>query len=62
MLLKHSKVVVSDLIDSSMKNLHNIAGQLLTNSEFASSVKLTLFTSGSQKAAEISAKPGGDNV
>ncbi|KAM9639984.1 LOW QUALITY PROTEIN: A-kinase anchor protein 3 [Morphnus guianensis] len=53
LLVKHSKAVVSDLIDSRMKNLHDIAGKLMTNSDFASSVKLTLFTLGSHKAAEI---------
>ncbi|KAM9245549.1 LOW QUALITY PROTEIN: A-kinase anchor protein 3 [Leptosomus discolor] len=52
-LLKHSKTVVSDIIDSCMKNLHDIAGKLLTNSDFASSAKPTLFTLGSCKAAEI---------
>lgn len=51
--MKHSKAVVSDLIDSHMKSLHDIAGKLLTNSDFASSAKLTLFTLGSHKAAEI---------
>ncbi|KAM6420962.1 LOW QUALITY PROTEIN: A-kinase anchor protein 3 [Pluvialis apricaria] len=53
LLLKHSKTMVSDLIDSFMKNLRDIAGRLLTNSDFSSSVKLTLFTLGSHKAAEI---------
>uniref|UniRef100_A0A8C4J7I9 A-kinase anchoring protein 3 n=1 Tax=Dromaius novaehollandiae TaxID=8790 RepID=A0A8C4J7I9_DRONO len=52
-LLKHSKAVVSDFIDSCMKNLHDVTGKLLTNSDFASSVKQTLFTVGSHKAAEI---------
>ncbi|XP_010223609.1 PREDICTED: A-kinase anchor protein 3 [Tinamus guttatus] len=52
-LLKHSKAVVSDFIDSCMKNLHDVTGKLLTNSDFASSVKQTLFTVGSRKTAEI---------
>ncbi|XP_025911660.1 A-kinase anchor protein 4-like isoform X1 [Apteryx rowi] len=52
-LLKHSKAVVSDFIDSCMKNLHDVTGKLLTNSDFASSVKQTLFTVESRKAAEI---------
>ena len=58
-----------------MKNLHDVAGKLLTNSDFASALKPTLFTLGSHKAAEIlhamlnhlhstliPQKPGGDNV
>ncbi|KAM7127240.1 LOW QUALITY PROTEIN: A-kinase anchor protein 3, partial [Ciconia maguari] len=74
-LLKHSKAMVSDLIDSCMKILHDLAGKLLTNSDFASSVKLTLFTLGSHNAAEIVQamlnnlhstlivqKPVGDNI
>ncbi|KAM6092904.1 LOW QUALITY PROTEIN: A-kinase anchor protein 3 [Theristicus caerulescens] len=77
-LLKHSKAVVSDLIAYCMKNLHNqdnLADKLLTNSDVASAVKLTLFTLGSCKAAEIVQamlnhlhstlivqKPGGDNL
>ncbi|XP_025064897.1 A-kinase anchor protein 3 [Alligator sinensis] len=52
-LLKHSKEVVSDLIDSCMKNLHNITGTLMTDSDFVSAVKRTLFNQGSHKAAEI---------
>uniref|UniRef100_A0A8C6Z9J1 A-kinase anchoring protein 3 n=1 Tax=Nothoprocta perdicaria TaxID=30464 RepID=A0A8C6Z9J1_NOTPE len=52
-LLKHSKAVVSDFIDSCMKNLHDVTGKLLTNTDFASSVKQTLFTVGSRKTAEI---------
>nr|XP_009673694.1 PREDICTED: A-kinase anchor protein 3 [Struthio camelus australis] len=72
-LLKHSKAIVSDFIDSCMKNLHDVTGKLLTNSDFASSVKQTLFTVGSRKTAEIvqamlnhlhsslmAQKPGGD--
>ncbi|KAM6211120.1 LOW QUALITY PROTEIN: A-kinase anchor protein 3 [Sarcoramphus papa] len=53
LLLKHAKAMVSDLIDSCLKNLHDITGKLLTNSDFSSSVKLTLFTLASRKAAEI---------
>ncbi|KAJ6668438.1 hypothetical protein lerEdw1_011920 [Lerista edwardsae] len=52
-LLKHSKEVVSDLIDSCMKNLHDVTGTLMTDSDFVSAVKRSLFTQGSQKAAEI---------
>uniref|UniRef100_A0A8D0E656 A-kinase anchoring protein 3 n=1 Tax=Salvator merianae TaxID=96440 RepID=A0A8D0E656_SALMN len=52
-LLKHSKEVVSDLIDSCMKNLHDITGTLMTDSDFVSAVKRSLFTQGSQKASEI---------
>ncbi|KAM9293367.1 LOW QUALITY PROTEIN: A-kinase anchor protein 3 [Morus bassanus] len=52
-LLKHSKAMVSGLIDSCMKSLHDLAGKVLTNLDFASSLKLTLFTLGSHKAAEI---------
>ncbi|KAM9276352.1 LOW QUALITY PROTEIN: A-kinase anchor protein 3 [Cariama cristata] len=71
LLLKHSKAMVSD---SCMKNLHDISGKLLTNSD-SSSVKLILFILGSRKAAEIVQatlnhfcstlivqKPGGDNA
>ncbi|KAM6144562.1 LOW QUALITY PROTEIN: A-kinase anchor protein 3 [Phoenicopterus ruber ruber] len=53
LLLKHSKAMVSDLVGSCMKNLYDLAGKLLTNSDFASSVKPTVFTLGSCKAAEI---------
>nr|XP_056718739.1 A-kinase anchor protein 3 [Euleptes europaea] len=52
-LLKHSKEVVSDLIDSCMKNLHDVTGTLMTDSDFVSAVKRSLFTQGSQKATEI---------
>ncbi|XP_044274400.1 A-kinase anchor protein 3 isoform X1 [Varanus komodoensis] len=52
-LLKHSKEVVSDLIDSCMKNLHDVTGTLMTDSDFVSAVKRSLFTQGSQKASEI---------
>lgn len=45
--------MVSDLIDSCLKNLHDIAGKFLTNSDFASLVKSTLFILGSCKAAAI---------
>uniref|UniRef100_A0A8C4VNH4 A-kinase anchoring protein 3 n=1 Tax=Gopherus evgoodei TaxID=1825980 RepID=A0A8C4VNH4_9SAUR len=52
-ILKHSKEVVSDLIDSCMKNLHNVTGTLMTDSDFVSAVKRSLFSQGSHKAAEI---------
>lgn len=52
-LLKHSKEVVSDLIDSCMKNLHDVTGTLMTDSDFVSAVKRSLFTQGSQKVSEI---------
>ncbi|KAM6290388.1 LOW QUALITY PROTEIN: A-kinase anchor protein 3 [Porphyrio hochstetteri] len=75
LFLKHSKAVVSDLIDFCMKNLHDLSGKVFTNIGFASSVKSTLFTLSSHKAAEIVQamldhfhstlivqKPGGDNL
>ncbi|XP_055984659.1 A-kinase anchor protein 4 [Sorex fumeus] len=52
-LLKHTKDVVSDLIDSCMKNLHNITGVLMTDSDFVSAVKRNLFNHGKQNAADI---------
>ncbi|CAO2624248.1 A-kinase anchor protein 4 [Lemmus lemmus] len=52
-LLKHTKKIVSDLIDSCMKNLHNITGDLMTDSDFVSSVKRNLFNHGKQNAADI---------
>ncbi|XP_077166615.1 A-kinase anchor protein 3 [Paroedura picta] len=52
-LLKHSKEVVSDLIDSCMKNLHDVTGTLMTDSDFVSAVKRSLFSQGSQKVSEI---------
>ncbi|XP_058414997.1 A-kinase anchor protein 3 [Diceros bicornis minor] len=52
-LIKHAKEVVSDLIDSFMKNLHNVTGTLMTDSEFVSAVKRSLFSHGSQKATDI---------
>uniref|UniRef100_A0A8C6WAQ2 A kinase anchor protein 4 n=1 Tax=Nannospalax galili TaxID=1026970 RepID=A0A8C6WAQ2_NANGA len=52
-LLKHTKEIVSDLIDSCMKNLHNITGVLMTDSDFVSAVKRNLFNHGKQKAADI---------
>uniref|UniRef100_A0A8C8UF51 A-kinase anchor 110kDa C-terminal domain-containing protein n=1 Tax=Peromyscus maniculatus bairdii TaxID=230844 RepID=A0A8C8UF51_PERMB len=33
-LIKHAKEVVSDLIDSFMKNLHNVTGSLMTDTDF----------------------------
>ncbi|XP_039335707.1 A-kinase anchor protein 3 [Saimiri boliviensis] len=52
-LLKHAKEVVSDLIDSFMRNLHNVTGTLMTNTDFVSAVKRTVFSHGSQKASDI---------
>ncbi|XP_024065269.2 A-kinase anchor protein 4-like [Terrapene carolina triunguis] len=52
-ILKHTKDVISDLIDSTMKNLHNVTGVLMTDSDFASTVKKNLYNMGSQKSIEI---------
>ncbi|KAM6151667.1 A-kinase anchor protein 4-like [Rhynchocyon petersi] len=52
-LLNHSKEIVSDLIDSCMRNLHGITGVLMTDSEFVSAVKRNLFNYGKQNAAAI---------
>nr|XP_032639584.1 A-kinase anchor protein 4-like [Chelonoidis abingdonii] len=52
-ILKHTKDVISDLIDSTMKNLHNVTGVLMTDSDFASTVKKNLYNMGSQKSTEI---------
>ncbi|XP_016073998.1 PREDICTED: A-kinase anchor protein 4 [Miniopterus natalensis] len=52
-LLKHTKEIVSDLIDSCLKNLHNITGVLMTDSDFVSSVKRNLFNHGKQNATDI---------
>ncbi|XP_014697229.1 A-kinase anchor protein 3 [Equus asinus] len=52
-LIKHAKKVVSDLIDSFMKNLHSVTGTLMTDSDFVSAVKRSLFSQGSQKATDI---------
>ncbi|XP_035144643.2 A-kinase anchor protein 4 isoform X1 [Callithrix jacchus] len=52
-LLKHTKEIVSDLIDSCMKNLHTITGVLMTDSDFVSAVKRNLFNYGKQNAAAI---------
>nr|XP_010962425.1 A-kinase anchor protein 4 [Camelus bactrianus] len=52
-LLKHTKEIVSDLIDSCMKNLHNITGVLMTDADFVSAVKRNLFNHGKQNAADI---------
>ncbi|KAL0582976.1 A-kinase anchor protein 4, partial [Plecturocebus cupreus] len=52
-LLKHTKEIVSDLIDSCMKNLHNITGVLMTDSDFVSAVKRNLFNHGKQNATDI---------
>ncbi|XP_004434968.1 PREDICTED: A-kinase anchor protein 4 [Ceratotherium simum simum] len=52
-LLKHTKEIVSDLIDSCMKNLHNITGVLMTDSDFVTAVKRNLFNHGKQNAADI---------
>ncbi|XP_059582782.1 A-kinase anchor protein 4-like [Alligator mississippiensis] len=52
-LLKHTRDVISDLIDSIMKNLHNVTGELMTNSDFVATVKKNLFNVASQKSTEI---------
>uniref|UniRef100_A0A7M4FA25 A-kinase anchor 110kDa C-terminal domain-containing protein n=1 Tax=Crocodylus porosus TaxID=8502 RepID=A0A7M4FA25_CROPO len=52
-LLKHTREVISDLIDSIMKNLHNVTGELMTNSDFVATVKKNLFSVASQKSTEI---------
>ncbi|XP_006862736.1 PREDICTED: A-kinase anchor protein 3 [Chrysochloris asiatica] len=52
-LIKHAKEVVSDLIDSFMRNLHNVTGTLMTDTDFVSAVKRGLFSHGSQKATDI---------
>ncbi|XP_040593406.1 A-kinase anchor protein 3 isoform X2 [Mesocricetus auratus] len=52
-LIKHAKEVVSDLIDSFMKNLHNVTGSLMTDTDFVSAVKRSFFSHGSQKATDI---------
>ncbi|XP_034294894.1 A-kinase anchor protein 4-like [Pantherophis guttatus] len=51
--LKHTKDVISDLIDSTMKNLHNVTGVLMTDSDFVTMVKKNLFNAGTQKSTEI---------
>ncbi|XP_006217896.1 A-kinase anchor protein 4 [Vicugna pacos] len=52
-LLRHTKEIVSDLIDSCMKNLHNITGVLMMDADFVSAVKRNLFNHGKQNAADI---------
>ncbi|XP_006891358.1 PREDICTED: A-kinase anchor protein 3 [Elephantulus edwardii] len=52
-LIKHAKDVVSDLIDSFMRNLHNVTGTLMTDTDFVSAVKRSVFCHGSQKATDI---------
>ncbi|KAL8183030.1 UNVERIFIED_CONTAM: hypothetical protein K2H54_012766 [Gekko kuhli] len=52
-LMKHTKEIVSDLIDSSMKNLHNVTGALMTDSDFVGGLKKNLYVLGTQKTAEI---------
>ncbi|XP_053167253.1 A-kinase anchor protein 4-like [Hemicordylus capensis] len=52
-LLKHTRDVISDLIDSTMKNLHNVTGALMTDSDFVNTVKKNLFNAGTQKSTEI---------
>ncbi|XP_026563664.1 A-kinase anchor protein 4-like [Pseudonaja textilis] len=52
-LVNHAKEIVSDLIDSSMKNLHNITGALMKDSDFICGVKKNLFSVGSQKSTEV---------
>ncbi|XP_053167251.1 A-kinase anchor protein 4 [Hemicordylus capensis] len=51
--LKHTRDVISDLIDSTMKNLHNVTGVLMTDSDFVCTVKKNLFNAGTQKSTEI---------
>lgn len=52
-LLRHTKEIVSDFIDSSMKNLHNITGALMTDSDFVCAVKKNVYNVGIQKTVEI---------
>ncbi|KAM8809032.1 A-kinase anchor protein 4-like [Eudromia elegans] len=52
-LLEHTKEVISDLIDSTMKNLHSVTGVLMTDSDFVSTLKKNLFNVGRQKATEV---------
>ncbi|XP_019358831.1 PREDICTED: A-kinase anchor protein 4-like [Gavialis gangeticus] len=52
-VLKHARDVISDLIDSAMKNLHRVTGELMTDSGFVATVKKNLFSMGSQKSTEI---------
>nr|XP_060610898.1 A-kinase anchor protein 4-like [Anolis sagrei ordinatus]XP_060610947.1 A-kinase anchor protein 4-like [Anolis sagrei ordinatus] len=52
-LIRHAKEVVSDLIDSSMKNLHNITGALMTDSDFVYGLKRNLYNVGTQKTSEV---------
>ncbi|XP_029097162.1 A-kinase anchor protein 4 [Monodon monoceros] len=51
-LLKHTKEIVSDLIDSCVKNLHNITGVLMANSDFVSTVRRNLLNHGKQNTAD----------
>ncbi|XP_059968808.1 A-kinase anchor protein 3 isoform X2 [Mesoplodon densirostris] len=52
-LVKHAEEVVSDLIDSMMTHLHDVTGALMTDTDFVSAVKRSLFSLGSQKATDI---------
>ncbi|XP_010218800.1 PREDICTED: A-kinase anchor protein 4-like [Tinamus guttatus] len=52
-LLEHTKEVISDLIDSTMKNLHSVTGVLMKDTDFISTLNKNLFNVGSLKAAEI---------
>ncbi|XP_019504444.1 PREDICTED: A-kinase anchor protein 4 [Hipposideros armiger] len=52
-LLIHTSEIVSDLIDSCMKNLHKITEVLMTDTDFLSVVKRNLFNNGKQHAADI---------
>ncbi|KYO20042.1 A-kinase anchor protein 4 [Alligator mississippiensis] len=52
-VLKHTRDVISDLIDSTMKNLHSVTSVLMTDSDFVATVKKNLFNMGSQKSTEI---------
>ncbi|KAM5195922.1 A-kinase anchor protein 4-like [Hipposideros larvatus] len=52
-LLIHTREIVSDLIDSCMKNLHKITEVLMTDTDFLSAVKRNLFNNGKQHVADI---------
>ncbi|XP_019358830.1 PREDICTED: A-kinase anchor protein 4-like [Gavialis gangeticus] len=52
-VLKHTRDVISDLIDSIMKNLHSVTGELMTDSGFVVTMKKNLFSVANQKSTEI---------
>ncbi|XP_059767186.1 A-kinase anchor protein 4 [Balaenoptera ricei] len=52
-LLKHTKEIVSNLIESCMKNLYNNTRVLMANSDFVSTVKRNLLNHGKQNTADI---------